>query len=239
MSGFDRILLRRLWKDAEGTGLVSFVLVIPFFLVVFLAVIEFALAMHQWSLATEAAHVGARLAVVNNPVAVSNLAQPVDTALNRVAYGGKWWLSIGTTCSAPAGALNTDGTTALCPALTVRCIGTSSTAGTCTTTTGSGTFQFSSAAFNTIYNQMRGLLPDLQPTQVEISYHANALGFVGQPYGLPLSVTVRVRCRAYDFVVLGGLINWNNATNECGSNVRGVVIHDALATLTGEDFTTN
>ena len=75
MSGFDRIMARRLRHDAEGTGLVSFVLVIPFFLVVFLAVIEFALAMHQWSLATEAAHVGARLAVVSNPVAVSNLAK--------------------------------------------------------------------------------------------------------------------------------------------------------------------
>jgi Flp pilus assembly protein TadG len=239
MSGFDRTMLRRLRDDTEGTGLVSFVLVIPFFLVVFLAVIEFALAMHQWSLATEAAHVGARLAVVSNPVAVSNLAKPVDTALNRMTYGGKWWLNIGISCSSPAGAANTDGTTALCPALMVRCIGTSSTSGTCTTTTGTGAFQFSSTAFNTIYNQMRGLLPDLQPNQVEISYHANGLGFVGQPYGLPLSITVRVRCRAYNFVVLGGLTGWNTTTNECGANVRGVLIHDALATLTGEDFTTN
>src|SRR5690242_11783404 len=148
MSGFDRTTLRRLLHDTEGTGLVAFVLVIPLFLVVFMAVIEFALAMHQWGLATEAAHVGARLAIVNNPVAVSNLANPVDTALNRVAYGGNWWLNIGTSCSAPAGSSNTDGTTALCPALTVRCIGSTATSGTCTTTTGSGTFQFSSAAFN-------------------------------------------------------------------------------------------
>ena len=61
--------MRRLWRDEAGGALVEATVLIPILFVFLLGSVDFLYAFYQWTAATKAAQVGARLAAVSDPVA--------------------------------------------------------------------------------------------------------------------------------------------------------------------------
>ena len=56
-------------RDQAGSVLVETTVLIPIVFVFLLGAVDFLMAFYQWNLATKAVQVGARIAVVSDPVA--------------------------------------------------------------------------------------------------------------------------------------------------------------------------
>ena len=185
MNSGNSTLLKRLWKDCDGAHLVEFTLVLPVLLLVALGTVDVGLLLFDWNSANKAAYRGAREAIVWDPVASEVVSLPPwdDETV------------IGHRCFVLAtGAL--DG--AKCPAINTVC-----TAGSC-----SGGETFDNVAFTHIFDKMRDTFPRLTPANVSISYETNNLGFVGRQHGLPMNVTVSIRCMTAESYFLGALMAW-------------------------------
>src|SRR5262249_41215375 len=74
-----------------------------------------------------------------------------------------------------------------CPTASAVCTPASSSGGSCT-----NSYTFDDTAFALILANMRAIFPRLQRQNVQISYATNGLGFVLQPGGLPMNVTVSI-----------------------------------------------
>src|SRR5438132_760006 len=61
--------IRRLWRDEAGGALVEATVLIPILFVFLLGSVDFLYASYQWTAASKAAQLGARLAAVSDPVA--------------------------------------------------------------------------------------------------------------------------------------------------------------------------
>src|SRR5437764_5993267 len=61
--------MRRLWHDEGGGALVEATVLIPILFVFLLGSVDFLYAFYQWTAATKAVELGARLAAVSDPVA--------------------------------------------------------------------------------------------------------------------------------------------------------------------------
>src|SRR4051812_18047422 len=61
--------MRRLWYDDAGGPLVEAAVLIPILFVFLLGSVDFLYACYQWTAASKAAQLGARLAAVSDPVA--------------------------------------------------------------------------------------------------------------------------------------------------------------------------
>ncbi|MGQ9572421.1 MAG: TadE/TadG family type IV pilus assembly protein [Dehalococcoidia bacterium] len=79
MLGIVRRITRRRGKKEGGQSLVEFALVLPIFLLVLFAIVDFGMAFHAWITVTNSAREGARLGSVRAPA--SEIEQRVrDTA---------------------------------------------------------------------------------------------------------------------------------------------------------------
>lgn len=164
--------MSRFFRETAGAAMIEFTLIVPLLLAVALGTVDVTLMLYDWSMANKAAYRGARVAVVSNPVAqdITNLDYDTNP------------LHIGDLCFAvDSGAA--DGTVA-CPTV----------ATTCTSTTCSNSWVRDDAAFELILAEMMEIFPRLTEENVEIEYRTTGLGFFGRPGGLPMTVTVRIRC---------------------------------------------
>jgi hypothetical protein len=181
--------------------------------------------LYEWVLANKAAYVGARVAVVSDPVAAGITDPTWDPNVQ-----------LGTSCIKNDGTANAD---AKCPSVTTVCTASSTSAGTCSGSPGSATFN--STAFDAIFNPMQQMFSRLQPQNVQISYQTTGLGFVGRPGGLPMTVTVSIRCMTHQFYFIGALMDWV-FTPPAGCDpapAAGPSIPAFATTLTSEDMETN
>src|SRR5262249_1152563 len=160
--------------------LVEYTIVFPLFILLVLGTVDVSYMLSEWALANKAAQRGARMAVVSNPV-----AQNITSTSN---YTSAQLQQLGQLCFDSSGNL-----------LTGNCYSTGLVSCTSTACTPS-TYGFSSANFASILTAMQraycpGVAPancKLQATNVTISYQTNNTGFVGQPGGLPMDVTVSI-----------------------------------------------
>jgi Flp pilus assembly protein TadG len=176
----------KLLRDIRGSVLVETTIVIPMFLLLVLGTIDVTYMFFDWTLANKAAYMGARTAVVSNPVA-PNIVNLTYTPLN-----------IGQPCFG-----STD-----CPS--VPTTGSIDCTSVSPCSNGGG---YSAAAFNTILAAMQKVFPQLTAKNVQISYQTNGSGFVGQTYygnsaqfSLPMNVTVQIQCMTHQFYFLSGLM---------------------------------
>jgi Flp pilus assembly protein TadG len=187
-------------RDSSGSSLLEFTLVFPVVMLVALGTLDVAFMLWDWAQANRAAFAGARRAVVLDPVATG------VTQLNYTTAGTQ----LGQPCFNPAtGAANT---TSNCPTVTTVCT-PAATGGSCTNNYTWNETAFTNPNANApqmegIFDKMREFFPRLQRQNVEISYQTTGLGFVGRPDGLPMNVTVSIRCMTHEFYFLGGLMNW-------------------------------
>jgi Flp pilus assembly protein TadG len=182
----------KLLRDISGAILVETTIVLPMFLLLVLGTIDVTYMFYEWALANKAAYVGARIAVVSDPVAAK------ITDLN---YTESQLQLIGQPC------FDNAGNNVNCPLVPP----TLCTSTACTP----NTFGFDSTAFKNIFDRMKVILPRLQLQNVTITYQANDSGFVGQPYvgnsaqfSLPLNVTVSIADMTHQFYFIGPLVKF-------------------------------
>lgn len=185
-------------------------LIMPLLLLLSLGTAEFGLYLYQWNATSKAAQIGARWAVVNPPVSAGLKAALADTA---------WWLpdTLGKSCRVIA-----------CqPAGMYECY--------------SGKEGCDMAP---ILAQMRRVFPSLQDEDVRVTYEpfpqTGALGFVGRPGGVPVSVTVGIRCREFEFGFLsswfpGGWVTTTPTETGCSAQT-GLRIPASATQLSSESF---
>jgi Flp pilus assembly protein TadG len=202
--------------------LVEYTVVFPVFLLVTLGTVDVAYMLSEWALANKATYVGARAAVVLNPVA----PQITDPTLiyPSTATVGKYCFDFGT------GTVDT-----------TNCFGPTDVIVNCTSTTCTPSTYgnppdttASSTAFTLIVNKMQAVFPRLQTGNVTISYQLNGSGYVGRPSGPPMDVTVGIHNMTHQIYFLSGIMRFFG-----GSFLSTVPIPAAATTLTSEDMTTN
>lgn len=222
--------------------MLEFILVFPLVMLVVLGSIDASLLMLNMAQVNKATYAGARTAVISDPLIGSTvwtydpLAVPGDACYNDVdgTATGKCKTAINMRCIATAG--STSG----------------ATAGQCCTVSGStcaSAIAWSSAGlstFNAIFSNMIKVYPEgsLDARQVQISYKTTGLGYVEQPGGQPLNVTVSVRCMSHRFFFLNALMSWvfSALPGDCPSDLiakagtSGPIIPATSTTLPGEDL---
>jgi hypothetical protein len=221
-------LANKLLRDISGSVLVEATLTIPLMLLLALGTVDVAYMFFDWTLANKAAYVGARTAVVSNPVA---------STITTVNYTSAELQNIGQFC------FDTGGNNINCPTQSSTCTPDATNSGTCTNCTGS--CKFDDTAFLPIFNRMRAVFPRLQRQNVQISYQTNGLGFVGENAssgGLPMSVTVSITGigtanMTHQFFFAPGLVRF--APLFGGSISATPSIPNFSTTLQSEDMFTN
>jgi hypothetical protein len=182
----------------------------------------------EWALANKATYVGARAAIVSDPVAPDLTNPLVVFTSDQLSHLG-------------AGCLNESNgdATGSCPGpgLTVVC---TSTGCNCTAGCDEPTqFGFSPDAFTNlagtgIFDRMKIIFTRLQPENVTVTYELNGVGFVGNPNGLPMNVTVSIVGMTHQLFFLPSILSF------FGSTVSSSWGLPAFATtLTSEDLATN
>ncbi len=223
--------MNRFLQDSEGAALVEFTLVFPLFMLVAFGTVDFTYMLFEWDMADKAAYMGARTAVVSDPVASGITNLTYDPTL------------LGQSCFVSATGQPQNPVT--CPTATTVCTPAAS-GGSCT-----GGYAFDNTAFTTILTRMQQAFPSvgagasrLQRRNVQITYQTNGLGFVGRPGnlgGLPMDVTVQIQCMTHQFYFLGALMNWAFAALPagCPAAPSGPAIPAFATTLPSEDMVTN
>jgi Flp pilus assembly protein TadG len=217
------VLARRIWRDIAGAAMVEYTLAFPVFALVALGTVDLTYMFAEWAMANKAAYLGARTAIVSDPVA-SNVTSPsfLFTADHLAS-------SIGEACiDGSTGAANNGAdASSLCPTtLSV----------TCTSTGCDGGGTFAATAFDTIFNAMknRTQFSNLQPANVSIKYQVNGAGFVGMPGGLPMNVTVKVTNMTHQLFFAPAFLQFFGLTIPTSWP-----IPDFASTLTSECMQTN
>jgi len=228
--------VNRLLRDCAGSVLVEATLSITVFMLVVFGTVDVTLMLFNWQSANKAAVIGARTAIVSNPVAsgITNLSSNYDPSLL-----GQSCLDTSTTDG------NGGGPSGNCPQMSATCTPASS-GGSCPmscTAGGAGTcpsVSFDDTAFTTIFNNMHAIYPSLTRQNVVITYKTNNLGYVGQSNGLPMDVTVSISCVSYQFYFIDALMKWVFSTpSGCPSGTKkGVLIPSFATTLTSESMVT-
>jgi Flp pilus assembly protein TadG len=193
--------LIRFWRDEAGGPLLEAAIVVPVFLLFAFGSVDFLYGYYQWTAATKAVEVGARLAAVSDPVASGLNTVPANAVSATVLVGDQM------------------------PDFEVTCASASCscTRGTCT---GYGTY--SAAAMNTLvfgrgsaacndattyYNAgMCDILTQITAANVKVVYSQTGLGFAGRAAGPVPSVTVSLQGVNFHFLFLNGLLGFADFT---------------------------
>ena len=214
-------MANKLLRDIAGSVLVESTIVIPIFLLLVFGTIDATYMLYDWALANKAAYVGARLAVVSNPV-----AQNITSSIN---YTSGQLQNMGQLCFDSSGAPTGNCySTALVSCTSTSCV--------------PNTYGFTSANFTSILTAMQRIYcPGVQSANcrlkaanVTVSYQTNGTGFVGEPGGLPMNVTVSITGLTHEFYFIGPLMKVFGGTF---SNVANIPTF--ATTLPSEDMTTN
>ena len=194
--------MNRFFKETAGAAMIEFTLILPLLLAVALGTVDVTLMLYDWSMANKAAYRGARVAVVAPPVATEITSLPYDELRDVPPIGD---LCFVVESGAPDAAVR-------CPTVTTTCRSTSCS---------DMTFGYNSTRFDLIVGQMQQIFPRLTAANVEIEYQTTGLGFYGRPGGLPMNVTVRIRCmRARLFFIGAWGADWifGDLPDNCGAD---------------------
>ena len=190
----------RLLKQERGSVLVEYTVVFPLLALTALGTVDVAYLMFEHAVANKATYFGARLAVVSNPVA-QNITD------FSTLYTATQQANINLPCFDPS-SVSSYSATGNCPsAFAVSCTSTA-----CNPTT----YGFDPSAFTAIYNKMATIFPDLQASEVTVSYAVNGTGYIGRPGGLPMSVTVSIN-KDHTMFFMGALLTFFGGPNWFGS----------------------
>lgn len=161
--------------DRRGASAAEFALVLPLLLLFILGMIDAARFMWETNRVEKATQMGARMAVVT---------QPVSTGLANQDYLGVGGLTQGDII--PVTALST----VTCSRTSCSCTGAACPDDDTTA---------DSDAFDQIFARMQMMKPDISPDEVTISYRGSGLGYAGDPHGMDISPLVTVELSDVEF----------------------------------------
>lgn len=171
-------LLRRLFDDRSGSGAAEFAIVLPLLMILLFVGVDGGRYLYNINRIEKATQFGARFAVVTSPVA-SDLA--------GIDYVGQ---TVG-------GVTLTQGDRIPAAALaSFTCSGSTSTC--------SGGHTFNSTAFNNILQRMKYMAPELQASNVNVSYAGSGLGYAGDPSGMQIAPLVTVQVTGLTWQPISG-----------------------------------
>jgi Flp pilus assembly protein TadG len=178
------VSLSRLVRDRTGAAGVEFALVLPLLLLLLLGIIDAGRFMWEVNEAQKAAQMGARFAVVTDPVA---------SGISTASFVGVDGLSQGDRI--PSGELGT----ITCTGASVSCSGTGCPAGMdCSTA--------NSTAFTNIVNRMKLFYPAIGNANVTVLYSGSGIGYAGDPNGAQLQPLVTVQLKGLKFTPITFLL---------------------------------
>lgn len=167
-----------LLRSESGASAAEFGLVLPLLLVFLFGIIDAGRYMWQTNAAEKATQMGARMAVVTDPLA-GGLA---SASYVGVTAGG---VTLTQGDRIPASALGT-----------LRCVGTGCS---CATSPCPAVGTFNGTAFTRIVNRMRAFKPDIGSANVIVAYSGSGLGFAGDPNGMEVAPLVTVSLQNVNF----------------------------------------
>lgn len=198
---------RALLRDDAGASAAEFALVLPLLLILLFVIIDGGRFLWESNRAEKATQAGARFAIVTDPV---------PGGLATADYVGVGGLTQGD--NIPASAFGKVSCSWMSGANPVCC----DAAAPCTTPYPAlGTIN--AAAFSGVVARMRGMKPDIQRSNVVISYEGSGLGYAGDPNGMDLSPLVTVELTGLAFRPITALLQLS------------FTMPDFRTTLTGED----
>ncbi|AMK18455.1 TadE family protein [Sphingobium sp. MI1205] len=181
-------------RDRRGSSAAEFAMVLPLLIIFLIGIIDVGRLMWTWNHAEKATQVGARFAVVTDPVPtglashsfVGTESLTQGDIIPSTAYGTM-------SCHADAAGNVTCDPCEKCP------WGTAADSG-------------NDSPFMRIYDRMHAFMPDLNPDNVRILYKPSGLGFAGNPNGADASplITVELTGMAFQptlFQLFGGEID--------------------------------
>jgi len=166
----------RLVRDRNGASAAEFALVSPLLIFLLLGIIDVGRFMWEYNRAEKATQMGARLAVVTDPV------------LNGL-YTYSFSISGGIAQGSAVPTANF--TSASCTDTACTCVATAG--GFC------GTTSFNSTAFTRLVTRMHSMYPAISAANVRVDYKNVGLGFAGDPDGPDVSPLVTVRLTGLNF----------------------------------------
>jgi len=165
-------MIRRFINDRAGSSAAEFALVLPLLLIFLLGIVDAGRWLWTLNRAEKAAQMGARFAVV---------ADPVTSAINS-SYLGVDGLTQGDAIpSSEFGKIEC--TDSLCRCTTSPCP--------------SGTF--TQQNFRNIVDRMRLFMPEIQYSNVKVYYSSSGLGYAGNPNGADMSPLVTIELSQLQF----------------------------------------
>ncbi|MCW1381600.1 pilus assembly protein [Novosphingobium sp. KCTC 2891] len=185
------------WRDTAAASTVEFVMVLPLFLLFVFGAIDVGGFAWRLNTAEKATQMGARMAVVTNPVAQGLVTEeylgrnvnPADANSPVLGQGD----------AIPVAALGliqcTQGATCTCKT------------GPCVTD-----MQADTAAFQAIFARMAKVDPQITAGQVTVEYRGSGLGFAGDPDGMEIAPLVTVRLVGARYAPIMGVL-FNGSLN--------------------------
>jgi len=162
--------------DRTGASAVEFALVSPLLILLLLGIVDVGRFMWEYNRAEKATQMGARLAVVTDPV-LNGLYTYSFAVTGGIAQG----------TAVPTANF----TSAACDNSTCGCVATSG--GFC------GATSFNSTAFTNLVTRMHSMYPAINAANVRVDYKNVGLGFAGNPDGPDVSPLVTVRLTGLSF----------------------------------------
>jgi len=206
--------------------MVEMAIILPLLLTLLLGFVDFGYAFYQWNAADKAVQVGARLARISTPIAVTGIKSEAGTPADTTQVGNA--VPAGTysyRCSEDA----TGTVSCTCPAGTCQDLTANKAAfnrifcgdrPTCGTTVSS-----CQGGTNPGRPGMCDFFPGLSATELRVEYIATGLGYWTRPGGPVPTISVSIIGHPFQFFFLGGLLNFANIT-----------MPNMASTVTGEDL---
>ena len=176
---------RALLRDCTAASAAEFALVLPLLLVLLFGLVDTGRFVWEYNRAEKATQMGARMAVVVDPVA---------GGIKSATFAG---------ASCPSGILKAGDP--ICPAAlpAVTCNDTSCT---CTGCPAGIPGTYNGTAFTNIVTRVQQFEPLVTSANVEVVYQGSGLGYVGDPTGSEVSPLVTVRLKNLQFTPVTSLL---------------------------------
>ena len=190
--------LVRFWRDEVGGPLVEAAVLIPVVFLFLFGSVDFLYAFYQYTVASKAVEVGARLAIVSDPVA-SGLATIPTNALSGTVLLGDPMPDFEVTCN--------DGGSAACTCTRGTCTGMGSYSATAMNTIVFGRGSSACNDATSYYNAgMCDVFWRVTAAKVKVVYSQTGLGYAGRAAGPVPTITVSLQGLTFHYLFLNGLL---------------------------------
>ena len=205
-------LFTRLAREERAATAAEFAMVLPLLLIFLFGILDAGRFMWEYNEAEKATQMGARYAVVTNPV----LGGTTSASLLNYSFAVNDGITAGT--AVPVANFDTAACTTTSTSASAACTCLPK-GGFCSGATADGT------SFGLIVTRMSAIDPLIQAKNVEVDYKNVGLGFAGDPNGPDVSPLVTVQLTGLTFQPLTTLL--------FGASFN---MPDISASLTGEDL---